>query len=154
MSSYVYITSLYPCHLFINLICHHMFLSQLLTYATSVSTWSVIICVYPTSLLLSHCYQRNSSSYVSIPPLYHCHLLINLTYYHTSPSHFSTLATFWPTWPVIICLYPTSLLLPPSDQLDLLSYVSIPLLHSGHLLTNLTSYHMYLCHVIPLFSGI
>ena len=32
--------------------------------------------------------------YVSIPPLYPCHLCTNLTCYHTCISHLSTLATF------------------------------------------------------------
>ena len=144
--SYVSIPLLYPCHLLTNLTCYHMSISRLSTLVTFLPTWPVIICLYPTSLLLPHSDQLDQLSYVSIPLLYSCHLLTNLTCYHMSISHFSTLATFWPTWPVIICLYPTSLPLPPSDQLDQLSYVSIPLLYPCHPLTNLTSYHMSLSH--------
>ena len=45
-----YIPSLYPCTLLINLICHHMCLPHLSILVTSFSTWSVIICVYFTSI--------------------------------------------------------------------------------------------------------
>ena len=111
--SYVSIPPLYPCHLLVNLICHHMFLLQLFTYATSVSTWSVIIRVYPTYLPLPS-YQLHQSSYASIPHIYPCHILTNLICHYIWLSHISTLDTFLS---VIICVYSTSLPLSPSFNL-------------------------------------
>ena len=131
-----------------------MFLSYLFTYATSVSTWSVII-------------------YVSIPHLYFCHILTNVICHHTCLSHISSLVTslttwsachhmcllhlfifptFLPTWYVIIYDYPAYLHLPPSYQLHQSSYVSIP--HrpiSYHLLiTNLVCYYIWISSISTL----
>ena len=115
VSIHVYISHLYPYHLLTNGICDHMCLYRICTLLTFVSAGSVIIIIYisldfchllnyhldlssyvfPTSLLLSPPYQSDLSSeyYMSIPTLYPCHLLINLTCYHTSLSHPSTLVT-------------------------------------------------------------
>ena len=95
--SYVSIPPFYPCHLLTNLICYHTPLPHLSTIVTSSSTWLVIIRLYPTSPPLPHFYQLDLLSYVSIPPLYPCYLFTNLTCYHMSISHLSTLATFLPT---------------------------------------------------------
>ena len=94
-----------------------MFLLQLFTYATSVSTWSVIIRVYPTYLPLPPSYQLHQSSYVSIPHIYPCHILTNLICHYIWLSFISTLDTFLSTWSVIICVYSTSLPLSPSFNL-------------------------------------
>ena len=126
LSPYVSITALYLCHLRINLICHHMCLSHISSFSTFLPTWFVIIRLYPTSLPLPPSYQLDLLSYVSITLLYPCHILNNLTCYHTSLSDISILATFWPAWPVIICFYHTSLRLSHSYQLDMLPFVSIP----------------------------
>ena len=123
----VYITPLYLCHLRINLICYHTSLSHVSILVTSLSTWSFTICFYHTSLPMPPPYLLDLLSYVSIPPLYpYCHLLINLICHHMFLSHLCTYATSVSTLSVIICVYPTSLILPHSDQRDLSSYVSIP----------------------------
>ena len=144
------IPPLHPCNLPTDLTCHYTSLPHLCAFATFLPTWPVIIRLYPTCLPLPPSYQLDLLSYISIRPFYPCYLLTNLTCYHTFLSHLPTLATFLPTWPVIICFYPTSLPLPPSYQLDLLSYVSIPPLHPCHLLTNLTCYHTFLYHLSTL----
>ena len=171
--SYVSIPPLYPCHLLINLICHHMFLLQLFTYATSVSTWSVIIRVYATYLPLPPSYQLHRSSYVSIPHIYPCHILTNLICHYIWLSPISTLDTFLSTWSVIICVYSTSLPLSPSFNLichqmclshiytlsTLLSTWPVIIMCLSHISTLFTSWsiwsviiygypHLHLCHLL------
>ena len=129
-----------------------MCLSHFSTLATFVSTWHVIIRVYPTSLPLPPSYQLDLSSYVSIPPLHPCHLLINLICRHNiiCLSHIYTLANFLPTSSVIIRIYPTFVALSPLHQLDmLLSHISLPM----SLLINLICHHMSLSHLFTFVTS-
>ena len=148
------------CHLLINLICNHTYLSHLSTLANFLPTWPVIICLYHTSLPLSPPYQSDLSPYVSITTLYLCHLRINLICHPACPSHISTLATFLSTSSVIICVYSTYISLSHSYQLDLSLYMAIPHLYPCHLLINLICHHMCLfyistpCHLLSIWSVI
>ena len=121
LSPYVSITTLYLCHLRINLICHHTCLCHTSTLATFLSTSSVIICVYSTYISLSHSYQLDLSLYMAIPHIYTWHFLINLICHHMCLFYISTLVTFF--------------------QFDLSSDVSIPHIYPFHLIINLTCHH-------------
>ena len=143
-SPYVSIPHIYPCHILINLICHYIWLSHISTLDTFLSTWSVIICVYSTSLPLSPsfnliCHQMCLSHIYTLSTLLSTWPVIIMCL-----SHISTLFTSLSIWSVIICVYPTSLTLSSPDQFDLSSFTDIPISTFALFLSTCHSHILYI----------
>ena len=139
-----------------------MSLPHLSTIVTSLSTWSVTICVstFATFNVICHhtCLSHISSLVTSSSAWSACHhmcllhllILTNLICHYIWLSRISTLATFLSTSSVIIFVYPTYISLPPSYHFDLSLYMAIPHIYPCYLFFNMICHHyVSISHLYP-----